>query len=113
MFPFAAENAVRFPTLFSHYSHHTQEYNENDFIVFLKDHYFGSHHEEEHEEHEKLPFHHHGDLSIFQVLAISSEQKYFKQVQRVYYQKPGKIIFYKDDFQPNVLLYIWKPPKIA
>jgi hypothetical protein len=99
--------------LFEHYKVHQHKGHEHNFLDFLADHYFGEHHEDDHNSHENLPLHN-PDTSIplqlmpcllpQQVIAESVE-KYTSPIKKsriVSAQSEIYICYYND---------IWQPPR--
>lgn len=112
--PFIISGILRLPNLVVHFVHHNHEHNTVGFIDFVHNHYAEKHHDEDHHEHEDLPFHNHSETTFNQIIAINFEPKDFVFIQnKIIDKKPKKIIFLQDFFPSNVSLSIWKPPKIA
>ena len=54
-----AISILKLGNLAIHYHHHQSEGQSRNLLSFLTDHYTAKHHEEDHKNHENLPFHNH------------------------------------------------------
>ena len=103
--------------LLEHYKHHQKEaQGHQHFWDFLADHYWGAHHEEDHQEHEKLPFQNHTVQSPLQIvpcllpeaqniIAFSPTKNFIKEKQLG--------TFYSSWFSFQNSTFIWQPPEVA
>jgi hypothetical protein len=96
-----------------HFMHHALCHGEALGVVeYVKLHYsHGEHHEEEHREHEDLPFQHHPHqtVTIAPILLFFSESPV--QLIGTVSHENQLAIAYKDCFISHHFSYIWKPPK--
>ena len=97
----------------SHFLHHNNHHQKIDFSQFITEHYSENQHDENHDEHENLPFHKLFDYSYNQTLALNLETVQFKLRANFNFKEPNKIAFKQNYFQSNVSINIWKPPKIS
>ena len=107
-------DVLRLPLFFTHFLHHNEHHKPLDFDDFLEEHLSENiHHDIDHDEHEKLPFHHHSDdFTIHQTqLALCNLKKI--SILSLSLQKNKVKCFYTQTFFPsNPFASIWRPPKL-
>ena len=106
------DDIVQIDEFIEHAQFHSQQHGDN-IIVFISKHYgelkadHEKEHQEEKEDHEKLPFQHQSHVSIIAVISLDTIKKEFKtpefsefNTHIFYYQAPSSSLHLEGLFQP-------------
>jgi hypothetical protein len=109
------QDIVRLPVLVAHYFHHNHAAKHVHFTDFIAEHYSNhEHHNEDHDQHDNLPFHNHGlhfQQGIFTVTVLEIFQTGIPDYSIT--NPNDKIIIRQHFYSSTALSSIWRPPKPA
>lgn len=105
-------SVFKIANLFEHYHHHLEDQHDHSFVSFLADHYADKHHQEDHHQHEQLPFHQHEQSGATHVVHFFLTQPYaFVQVLLVEVNANQLTVRSQQCCSYPFSGDIWQPPK--
>ena len=109
----SADDISKISTLFEHAEYHQETYGDT-FFQFLGEHYGEAviAHENDHEEHDDLPFKHHHQTCAHTNIVFTFESISFDLDYEVFIEIPINF-FYKESISSFEKLSVFQPPKTA
>lgn len=106
---------LKLPLLIHHYYEHIHENGEETIVDFLAQHYKGDiehHHQDKHNDHERLPFKTLNDL-IAQVISLIPQQ--MLSITRIIYEEADIKLStnYHQNYTNTYINSIWQPPRFC
>ena len=108
------QDILRLPVFIAHYFHHQHGERHIHFTDFVSEHYFNKdHHDQDHDEHQNLPFHHH-DCDLHHFNSFVAIQEPFYAIPFVSTNNKRNKIASEQHFHfRSSFSSIWRPPKFA
>ena len=109
----SSDDVSKISTLFEHAQYHQETYGDS-FFEFLAEHYGEAIdiHENDHEEHDDLPFKHHHQTCAHSTIAFTFETLEFNFNYQSFVEIPLNF-FYKESISSFEKLSVFQPPKHA